>query len=189
MPKGIYLRTERNKKSVSFKEKMRARMLGRNNPFYGKTHTEESIVKIKEANIGKIQTQGARDKRSVKLKGHIVTEETKRKIGEKQQGEKNHNWKGGLTPELLKLRNSPQYSAWRKQVFTRDNFTCLLCGVHFIKGITGSVILHADHIKQFALYPKLRFDIKNGRTLCIHCHRETDTWGGRGNKKLLKLTK
>lgn len=41
-------------------------MLGENNPFYGKTHTQESIDKIRQANIG--------------LKRQPVTEETRKKL-------------------------------------------------------------------------------------------------------------
>ena len=85
-------------------------------------------------------------------------------------GEKNPNWRGGVTKENEKIRKSIEYKQWRISVFKRDNYTCQIC--YKKKGI----ILNADHIKQFALYPELRFDVDNGRTLCLECHKQTDSY-------------
>lgn len=85
-------------------------------------------------------------------------------------GERHPNWKGGITPLRKKLYFSNQYKEWRMAVFSRDDFTCQFCGK---KG--GEI--NADHIKPWSLFPSLRFDLNNGRTLCLDCHRKTDTWG------------
>lgn len=84
-------------------------------------------------------------------------------------------WKGGVTPIYKKIRKSPEYIAWRTSVFERDNYTCIWCG-------QNGKELNADHIKSFAHYPELRFDISNGRTLCVTCHKKTDTYGGNSKK-------
>lgn len=93
-------------------------------------------------------------------------------------GKNHHAWRGGVTPENEKLRKGRKYASWRKAVFARDNYTCQDCEQR------GGV-LNADHIKPFALYPELRFEIDNGRTLCAPCHRKTPTWGY-GTIKLMK---
>ena len=85
------------------------------------------------------------------------------------RGSNNHRWKGGITPEMEKIRHSLKYKLWRKSVFERDNFTCQFCGKH-------GGYLHADHIKPFSLFPSLRFKLSNGRTLCVPCHISTDTY-------------
>ena len=87
-------------------------------------------------------------------------------------GEKNWNWKGGITADYRRIRKSQDYILWRTAVLIRDDYTCQEC---FTRG--GK--LQVDHIKPFALYPELRLAIDNGRTLCIDCHKQTDTWGGR----------
>lgn len=93
------------------------------------------------------------------------------------KGEKNCNWKGGVSKTNYQdVRNSFEYRMWRISVFERDNYTCIWCGARCGKG--KSVELCADHIKPFFLYPELRFAIDNGRTLCSECHRTTDTYGG-----------
>ncbi len=92
-------------------------------------------------------------------------------------GELSPFWKGGITPEHLKIRMSTIYKKWRKDVFKRDKYTCVLCKAHSEEGVGHTVILNADHIKRFSTHPELRFDINNGRTLCIDCHRKTGTYG------------
>lgn len=92
----------------------------------------------------------------------------------KMRGDKNHLWRGGITSINAKIRSSLEYKLWRRGVFERDNFTCIWCGD---KQKTGhKVILHADHIKPFACYPELRFALDNGRTLCIDCHKTTESY-------------
>lgn len=62
-------------------------------------------------------------------------------------------------------RSSPQYIAWRKEVFERDEYTCQDCGKY------GGT-LNAHHVKSFAKYKKHRFKVDNGITLCEKCHRK-----------------
>jgi len=87
------------------------------------------------------------------------------------QGNGGSNWQGGITEESRLIRESLKYRTWRKAVYERDNYACVWCG--------NKGYLNADHIKPFKLYPELRFNLNNGRTLCIDCHKKTDTYGGR----------
>lgn len=109
------------------------------------------------------------------MSGKSHSQETKDKMRESSLGEKAGNWKGGVSSMNDRIRNSGRYKAWRTSVFERDNYTCVHCSDKSIAG--NRVVLNADHIKPFAFYPELRFDIDNGRTLCEPCHRKTDTWG------------
>jgi len=101
-----------------------------------------------------------------------MSEERRRKLSEDRMGDKWCTWKGGLTPINKAIRGQVEYKLWRESVFLRDNWTCVFC-----KAKGGK--LNADHIKPFAHYPELRFAIDNGRTLCVECHRKTDTYGAR----------
>ena len=81
------------------------------------------------------------------------------------------------------IRHCYKYRQWRSDVFTRDNFTCQECGL-----IGGK--LNADHIKPFswiikdnniktleeAMNCEELWNINNGRTLCLECHKKTDTF-------------
>lgn len=156
----------------------------------GYKQTEEHKKKIGLANakikLGVKQSKETIEKRKKKLAelktwvGRKHTLESRLKMSKSREGrfrgEKSPSWQGGLTRTNKRIRHSFEYKLWRKSVLERDNFTCVFCKVRGGK-------LNADHIKPFALYPELRFAIDNGRTLCIGCHRTTDTYGGNSIKK------
>lgn len=149
MPKGVYKKTEEHLRKIA--EKSKDRFV-----------SPETRRKISETQKGKSKPKPKEfgDKIRLIMKGKFI-------------GDKNHNWKGGITSENTKIRGSIEMKLWRKAVFERDNFQCVWGGKEH-----GNKLC-ADHIKPFSLFPELRFAIDNGRTLCEKCHRTTDTYGGK----------
>jgi 5-methylcytosine-specific restriction endonuclease McrA len=147
----------------------------------GKTgvYSEDAKEKMRKAKLGKPSwnkgTKGVMKSWNKGTKGKWkLTEEQRRKKSENaRRGERHHSWKGGVKAEHLRIRHSLEYKLWREAIFKRDNYTCIWCG----DSRGGN--LNADHIKPFALYPELRFALDNGRTLCITCHKTTETYGNR----------
>lgn len=107
------------------------------------------------------------------------SEVTRLKMSEIHLGNKSLFWKGGLTDKNRKLRNGVLNKIWKEKVLKRDNYTCQKCGAKKSDGIR----IETDHIKSWAEYPKLRFDINNGRTLCNSCHKKTDNFGSKNISK------
>ena len=93
------------------------------------------------------------------------------------------NWRGGRSRGYKMGYCSPQYKEWRKKVFERDNYTCQECGVQ--SGNGKAAYLTAHHIKSYAKYPNLRFEISNGVTLCEACHCQIDGYRARFMNKRL----
>lgn len=197
-PKFGHLVSEETRKKIS--------LAGKGRPSWnkGRKMSDEQRKKLSEALKGRVHSEEYKKKMSERLKGRIFTEEhrknlSKSKSGEKHhfygkhqtpehiekrtaqiRGEKCHLWRGGITPINTQIRNSKEYKLWRTSVFERDNWTCIFCGER-------GGILQADHIKPFSDYPELRFAIDNGRTLCIDCHKKTDTYL-KNNKRNLNGT-
>jgi len=111
--------------------------------------------------------------------GSHATAETKAKMSMAHKGlfagSSHWNWKGGITADEHRIRNSPEYAAWRTAVFERDNYTCQDCGAH--SGAGHRVTLEAHHVHEFAEYPDERFVVANGVTLCLACHNKTKRGG------------
>lgn len=81
----------------------------------------------------------------------------------------------GTKPRTYHLRHRDKHGAaadrdWRTAVFERDNYTCQMCGERGGR-------LQAHHIKPYKEHPELRHDLSNGQTLCVECHKRTDSFG------------
>lgn len=190
MPQGIKGFQKGHKTFISpqkYKE-IGEKLRGDKNPNYGKKYPEEVRRRMSEAKLknptrywlGKKMSEELKRKMSETRKGKKrkpLTEEHRRRISEAKKGDKTNLWKGGLTSINKKIRTSLEYRLWRESVFKRDNWTCVWCGIRGEKGVGKRIVLNADHIKTFAQYPELRFAIDNGRTLCVDCHKKTDTYG------------
>ncbi len=152
------------------------RMMGNKNAL-GHKHSEEAKRKMSELHKGKSLSFNTKEKIRKKLLGKsYLSLEVRRRMSEKMMGENNHWWHGGISvlnkSERQLAMNTIEYKLWRKSVFEHDDYTCQVCGE---KG----GVLNADHIKSWAEYPELRFEVSNGRTLCIGCHRKTKSYGNR----------
>jgi 5-methylcytosine-specific restriction endonuclease McrA len=98
------------------------------------------------------------------------------------KGENNPNWRGGTCNERHLIMSSKAYKEWRKAVYERDGYKCVKCGEP-----GNGKNLQADHIKAFFTHPELRLEISNGRTLCVDCHKQTDTYGWKMFNQLRKM--
>lgn len=165
----------------------------------GHITTEKERINKRLGQLGRKHSEESKLKRSLKLKGKSNGKEgTSQTLATKLKISNSHknllilgihpSWKGGITKLNNHIRQTFKYRQWRSDVFTRDDFTCQECG---IKG--GNI--QADHIESFALIVQ-KYEIKtleqavkceelwninNGRTLCIPCHKLTDTFAGRSN--------
>lgn len=139
------------------KRKMSLAHTGKPSGMIGKNHSEKTKIKMKESMVGK----------------NTWTKGKKRSIC----GAKHHWWKGGITDENTKIRESLEYHLWREAVFARDNWTCQECGDD--RG--GN--LNAHHIKSFSKHKELRTSIENGVTLCVECHKKRHKPTNQNNNK------
>lgn len=100
---------------------------------------------------------------------------------QKCSGKEHWNWDDSITKEQREASKrgeikDPKYDIWRKSVFERDNYRCI------ITGKTGK--LEAHHLNAWNSHPDQRYDIDNGVTLSKKIHRLFHKVYGRGNNTL-----
>lgn len=145
--------SELTKKKISESKSERRKKLGY-------WHSLETRMKIGLASLGRIPSN----------KGVPHSLETKVKISLALKGKllgfKHPNWKGGITPEINKRINDPEWKKTRKLVYARDNWTCQKCGIHCHKNI------QCHHIIPFRISEDNSLD--NLITLCRQCHAKIE---------------
>lgn len=151
-------------RSEELKRNLSVQRIGVLNPMHGKTREDLSEKFTGEGN-------------PFYNKKHSL--ETRKRLS----GANNKNWRGGRSSLNKLVRQLGEYSEWRLLCLKRDEFLCTNCGTH--------KNLEVDHIKQMALILKENavessldavlceelWDVNNGRTLCVSCHRATESHG------------
>lgn len=171
-------RSEEVRKRIS--ETNKARGVGK--WMLGRKASEESKRKASLANTGKKRPW---------VKGWPKGKPHSKETREKLSGSNNPAWKGGKRIITLQIREMYEYREWRSDIYTRDGFTCQLCCVkgqtlnadHYPKTLASIIHEYSITNKDEARECSELWNINNGRTLCVPCHRETPTWGLKLNKK------
>ena len=118
--------------------------------------------------IGKKMPNHVGEAQRIRMTGKKHSIETRRKMSESHMLRLDGYIR--KEPQNQLIRKSLYYKLWREAVQKRDDYTCQIC-------LKRGGEINVDHIKPFSLYPELRFEVSNGRVLCVPCHRATPTYG------------
>ncbi len=103
-------------------------------------------------------------------------------------GKDSGNWKGGKTELHTAVIGLRQYKEWRLRIFQRDNWTCQKCKAR--RKVGDRVVIQVHHLKPFykiveennikttkdAIQCGELWNMNNGITLCVSCHRQTESY-------------
>ncbi|HDZ18834.1 hypothetical protein LCGC14_0641530 [marine sediment metagenome] len=154
------------------------------------SHKHGLFKKGHKTNVGRVPSKKTRGKISKANKGKAHKKGwnhssiSKKKMREEKLGEKNPQWKGGITPLYKRIYQSFKYRQWRSDIFTRDEFTCQDCGknkcsivAHHIKGFSEIISEYKIKTIEQAMNCDELWNINNGKTLCKKCHKKTESYG------------
>lgn len=97
--------------------------------------------------------------------GVKLTEDQKRHLSQIFSGSLHPQYKPDRSSLAARQeRNDAAYCAWRSEVLSRDGFACKMLNAE----CAGKIIAH--HIKPWSKYPELRYETKNGISLCKAHH-------------------
>ncbi len=149
---------------------------GENHKNWGQSLSEQTRKRIGDANRGK-QHPPMSEVTKQKLREASLRNGNRPPIkygtdnhffGKSRKGKDNPRWISDRSKlqrynDDSKDRRSSTYNAWRKQVWLRDDFTCKIAN----PDCEGRIEAH--HILGWSEHPELRYEVKNGITLC-HAH-------------------
>lgn len=176
----------RRPKSEETKRKISATLMGHPGAFKDKHHTPEACDKIRKARKDKHPSIVSRKKMSESKKGEKhpnfgkhLSPVTKEKIRISNSGDKCYNWKGGATKFQKSIRESSKMRSWTAAVFERDRYTCQMCKKRGGDLESHHIIPLADLLLKYdittvdqAIECDALWDISNGITLCVKCHKQ-----------------
>lgn len=161
-------------KEQSFKDARSSVMLT-NNPFKGKTHSEETKKHLSISKTGLLAWNKGLTKET---NNSIALAAVKVSVLRKGVyiGANNPNWKGGVSksPRYAKVPPSlKEWLAFRKTILERDVFSCWKC--------ESDRRLEVHHLVSKTFHPELEYDELNCIVLCNPCHKQFHKKYGRKN--------
>lgn len=154
---------------IECKNRYHGKLMKLNNPMQGRRHSQAMKEFVSRLNTGrKLSSEQARRKREGDFaqRGKKYSLETRRKISEgnlgksRGVGDKNPNWRGGISSEIKKRYMGHDWKLIRKEVLIRYNFQCVDCG--------KKAILDIHHIIPYRIVKEHK--IENLIPLCKSCH-------------------
>ncbi|MCH7605264.1 HNH endonuclease [Patescibacteria group bacterium] len=141
---------------------------GKNNPFFGNNHSEESKAKMRLAKLGNIPwNKGIKEMRTETLKklrdshlGQVPSEYNRKRSSESNSGTGHYNWQGGIS-------RGDYPNGWNKilkeSIRLRDHYKCQSCGIPQEECFSYLDVHHVNYVKE-DLNPS------NLTSLCRSCH-------------------